>query len=92
MKVSWDPLPCGQRHGVIIEYEYSLRYGFQFVIASGTTNDTQVTFNDIDQKCSNYAFRVNAANSAGTGPFAFIPISDDTVNKGIHRTRASFKM
>ncbi|XP_072041080.1 netrin receptor unc-40-like [Amphiura filiformis] len=64
---SWNPIPCGQRNGNIIGYDYLLQIKGDGQLRTGTSTATYVNFADLALQCVTYEFRVAASTSGGTG-------------------------
>ncbi|XP_071799488.1 uncharacterized protein [Asterias amurensis] len=76
---SWDLPECGQRHGNITKYNYTLRGGEGSVPREGTIQNTLVDIVDLVPLTS-YTFTVSALNEFGSGPEASITVQ--TLGKG----------
>ncbi|XP_072048352.1 receptor-type tyrosine-protein phosphatase kappa-like [Amphiura filiformis] len=59
---TWDEIPCGNRGGSIIAYDYELNS------VSNTTTGRVKTFSPLPA-CSSYIFKVSGVNSIGNGPY-----------------------
>ncbi|XP_072040595.1 receptor-type tyrosine-protein phosphatase delta-like [Amphiura filiformis] len=65
----WDQPSCGQRHGEIISYTYTLTDSSNQVLQTGSTEDDAITFTGLESSAQ-YSFMVAADTSVGTGPYS----------------------
>ncbi len=82
---TWDQPPCGDRNGVIIGYEYSLRsVKTDTFKRAGYTTDKSIEFREDNmlEDFVEYRFNISAKTSAGTGPSTAISVR--TAEGGIY--------
>ncbi|XP_072042726.1 receptor-type tyrosine-protein phosphatase F-like [Amphiura filiformis] len=77
--IEWSEPPCGNRHGPIIGYSYSLYNETSDEIITSTGLNTTVTINDLTPYTT-YTFVITALTNAGKGPlYNLTQRTNDTV-------------
>ena len=69
ISVSWMPINCHGRNGLILDYVVKFRPVGESLITTGTVEDKTFTVSGLSPG-TNHSFQVAGVNENGTGPFS----------------------
>ena len=69
ISISWMPINCHGRNGIILDYVVKFRPVRESLITTGTVEDETFIVSGLNPS-TNYSFQVAGINENGTGPFS----------------------